>query len=156
MIGESPLTTNQSPLTGSKVDRTFDHLLTIKISLGYCFVIALFFCTIPRLLIASISNDATVIQQGAKLLMMAALFQLSDGLGICSSGALRGAGDTRFPMIIGVVYSWGFFVPVAGLVGIVFEGGALGAWAIATVYIIAYGVTLFWRFRGSKWESIRI
>ena len=30
VIGESPLTTNQSPLTGSKVDRTFDHLLRLR------------------------------------------------------------------------------------------------------------------------------
>jgi len=108
------------------------------------------------LLISTISQDTVVIQQGARLLMMAALFQLSDGLGICSSGALRGAGDTRFPMIVGVVYSWGFFVPVSVLVGIMFKGGALGAWAIATIYIIAYGVTLFLRFRGGKWESMSI
>ncbi len=128
----------------------------IKMSLGYCCVIAVLFCIIPRLLISVISKDSMVIQQGAKLLMMAALFQLSDGLGICSSGALRGAGDTRFPMIVGVVYSWGFFVPVSVLVGIVFKGGALGAWAVATIYIIAYGITLFLRFRGGKWESMRI
>ncbi len=128
----------------------------IKISLGYCFVIAILFFTIPHLLISIISRDAMVIQQGAKLLMMAALFQLSDGLGICSSGALRGAGDTRFPMIISILYAWLFFVPFSVLVSIVLKGGVLSAWAVATVYIIAYGITLFLRFRGSKWESMRI
>ena len=90
------------------------------------------------------------------MLMMAALFQLSDGLGICSSGALRGAGDTRFPMIISILYAWLFFVPFSVLVSIVLKGGVLSAWAVATVYIIAYGITLFLRFRGSKWESMRI
>lgn len=141
---------------GKKHDARKSGYTAIKISLVYCFVIAIFFCTIPRLLISIISQDAIVIQQGAKLLMMAALFQLSDGLGICSSGALRGAGDTQFPMIIGVVYSWGFFVPFSFLAGIVLQFGVLGTWTVATVYIIAYGITLFLRFRGSKWEAIRI
>jgi len=141
---------------GKNQDARKSGYTAIKMSLVYCFVIAILFCTIPRLLISIISQDAIVIQQGAKLLMMAALFQLSDGLGICSGGALRGAGDTRFPMIVGVVYSWGFFVPVSFLVGVVLKVGVLSTWVVATAYIIAYGVTLFLRFRGSKWETISI
>ena len=38
----------------------------------------------------------------------------------------------------------------------VLEGGAVGAWGGATVYIIALGLTYFIRFRNGKWKSIKI
>ena len=85
-----------------------------------------------------------------------AVFQIFDGLGIVSNGCLRGAGDTRWAMYIGVGYAWLLFVPLAYLGGFVLNGGAIGAWTGATIYIIALGLTFFLRFRSGRWQSIRI
>ena len=102
------------------------------------------------------SKDPEVINLGAKILMLAGVFQLSDGFGICANGALRGAGDTRFTMIVGLSYAWFLFLPLAYLFGRILEGGVVGAWIGATIYIVVYGITVFIRFQRGKWESMKI
>ena len=73
-----------------------------------------------------------------------------------SSGGLRGAGDTRWTMVVGVSYAWLLFVPLALTFGYTLEMGVVGAWIGATIYIIIFGLTLFWRFWSKKWMNIKI
>ena len=55
-----------------------------------------------------------MIRTGARLLLVAAAFQLFDGLQTVATGALRGAGDTRAPMLANFVAYWLIGLP-AGL-----------------------------------------
>lgn len=128
----------------------------IKIGVLYAALVASNFFIFPKQLISIVSKDPEVVNLGAKILMLAGIFQLSDGFGICSNGALRGAGDTRFTMVVGLSYAWFLFVPLAYLLGHTLGGGVVGAWIGATIYIIIYGITVFLRFYRGKWESIRI
>jgi len=128
----------------------------IKLGVLYTILVASNFFIFPRQLISLVSKDPEVVNLGAKILMLAGVFQLSDGFGICANGALRGAGDTRFVMAVGLSYAWFLFIPLSYLFGYTLGGGVVGAWIGATVYIITYGVTVFLRFRGGKWESIKI
>ena len=128
----------------------------IKFGFIYAGSIAACFFIFPKQLLGLVSKDADVINLGAKVLMLAGIFQISDAFGICSNGALRGAGDTRFTMLIGLSYAWFLFIPLAYFFGFTLHGGIAGAWLGATIYIILYGVTVFIRFRRGKWESIKI
>ena len=128
----------------------------IKVGVAYTIIIAANFFILPKYLMSIITKDPEVIRLGAKILMMAGLFQVSDAFGICSNGALRGAGDTRFTMIVGLTYAWLLFIPLAYLFGFVLNGGVLGAWIAATIYIIAYGITVFIRYHRGKWQKIKI
>jgi MATE family multidrug resistance protein len=128
----------------------------IKLGILYAALVASNFFIFPRQLISLVSKDPEVINLGAKILMMAGIFQLSDGFGICANGALRGAGDTRFIMVVGISYAWFLFVPLSYLLGYTFGGGAVGAWIGATIYIVIYGITALLRFHRGKWESIKI
>jgi len=128
----------------------------IKFGVMYTAAIAACFFILPRQLLSLVSKDAEVIKIGAKILMLTGIFQTSDALGICSNGALRGAGDTRFTMIVGLTSAWFLFIPLAYLFGFTFKGGAVGAWIGATVYIILYDLVVFFRFRRGKWESLKI
>ena len=114
------------------------------------------FFIFPKYLVSIVSKDPEVVDLGARILMLAGIFQVSDGFGICSNGALRGAGDTRFTMVIGLSYAWFLFVPLAYVLGYTLNGGVVGAWVGATIYIVIYGVTVFVRFRRGKWKSIKI
>jgi MATE family multidrug resistance protein len=128
----------------------------IKLGILYAALVASNFFIFPKRLISVISRDPEVMNLGAKILMLAGIFQLSDGFGICANGALRGAGDTRFIMVVGLSYAWFLFLPLAYFFGYTLGGGVVGAWIGATVYIITYGITVFMRFRRGKWESIQI
>jgi Na+-driven multidrug efflux pump len=87
---------------------------------------------------------------------MGALFQFLDAGAIVSSGALRGAGDTRWPFLVQSALAWGLFVPLAWLLGVALGGGLTAAWMAGTLYVSVLGGVLLWRFRSGAWQSIRI
>lgn len=128
----------------------------IKMSMLYAGFMALLFLVIPHHLVMLINKDPEVVKLGSMILRVAAIFLLFDSMGIAANGCLRGAGDTRWAMIIGVSYAWFIFVPLAYVGAMTLKGGAVGAWAGATVYIIAIGLTYFLRFHRGKWRSIKI
>ena len=126
----------------------------IKVGVAYTSIMALLFFCLPNTLLSLVTDDPNVITLGRKILFLAAIFQVSDGCGICSSGALKGAGDTLFTMVVGISYGWLLFLPLSyWLAG---RHGLSGAWAGATVYIILLGITYFLRFRSNRWEKLQI
>jgi len=96
-----------------------------------------------------------IVSTGRQILICAAVFQLFDALGIVYVGALRGAGDTRWPMVATILMSWG--VTVGGGLAMVRLFPALeslGPWIAASVYVSALGLLLAWRFESGAWENI--
>ncbi len=80
--------------------------------------------------IASIyTQDPEVISMAAMLLIMAAIFQISDGLQVGGSGALRGLKDTKIPMIVNLTAYWLIGIPLGYTLGIIMEWGPRGLWA---------------------------
>ena len=79
--------------------------------------------------IASIyTQDPEVITMAASLLIMAAIFQISDGLQVGGSGALRGLKDTRIPMMVNLTAYWIIGIPLGYTLGMVLEWGPRGLW----------------------------
>ena len=64
------------------------------------------------------TQDLTIVQAAAVLLMFAAAFQLSDGLQVTASGILRGMKDTRYPMVLTLLVYWGLGLPVGYILGL--------------------------------------
>jgi MATE family multidrug resistance protein len=128
----------------------------LRLGVLYTVFIALVFLVFPERLVSIINDNPEVVRVGSKIIRLVAIFQIFDGIGIISNGCLRGAGDTRWAMFIGVGYAWFLFLPMAYIGGFVLKGGAFGAWAGATVYIMALGLTFYLRFRSGKWQSIKI
>jgi MATE family multidrug resistance protein len=74
------------------------------------------------------TDDAAVIAVARDLLVLAAVFQLSDGLQVSAAGALRGLADTRVTMLVTVVAYWLVGVPLGWLLGFPLGLGARGLW----------------------------
>jgi MATE family multidrug resistance protein len=106
----------------------------------------------PRWIVRIYTNDAAVIACGALLLRIAALFQLFDGLQVVATGALRGLGDTRTPMLAHLVGYWALGLPVAYLLCFRFGWGAAGIWVglSAALILIGSALVLAWRWRTRK------
>ncbi len=105
---------------------------------------------------ALFSPDPAVQQVASNLFFFVAVFQTVDAIGTVSSGAIRGAGDTRWPMVVSLVMSWLFFVPSVLILGNLLEMGIYGAWTGATLHICILGALMFGRFRGGKWKKMKI
>ena len=129
---------------------------TIKMGVVYTLVAAIVFFTVPEWLFSLVTPDAEIVRLGKHILYFAAIFQISDAFGICSVGALKGAGDTLFTMWVGIGYAWLLFLPLAYWLGVFLGFGVVGAWVGATIYVILLGMTYFLRFRSSRWEQIKI
>ena len=81
--------------------------VALLLGAGFMLCAALAFFLIPERIARIYSPDAATINAGASLLRVAAFFQLFDGLQVVSTGALRGAGDLRTPMVSHLVWRTG-------------------------------------------------
>jgi MATE family multidrug resistance protein len=138
----------------ASAERSFRTALGLAGALGGS--VALLFLTAPNLLLRLYSEDTDVLALGGPLLALGAGFQLVDALGITSSGALRGAGDTRWPFLVQAALAWFVFLPAAWILGITLGGGLTGAWGGGLVYVTALAAAFVWRFRAGAWRRIRI
>ena len=73
-------------------------------------------------------EDAAVIALASKLLIIAALFQLSDGVQVVALGCLRGIQDVKIPSIITFVAYWIITIPLGYFLCVTMEMGAFGMW----------------------------
>jgi MATE family multidrug resistance protein len=100
--------------------------------------------SVPEAIAALYTNDPGVQAAASVLLRIAGIFQLSDGLQVTASGALRGLKDTRLPMIITAAAYWAVGMPVA--LALAFGAGwqAPGMWCglIAGLTVAAALLTL--------------
>lgn len=107
---------------------------------------ALLMLTLPRPIAGLYTDDPAVIETAAGLLFFAALFQISDGFQISSSGALRGLKDTRVPMFVTGVAYWGIGIPTGLVLAFPLGWGAQGLWIGLITGLTAAAVPLCWRF----------
>lgn len=91
-------------------------------------------------------ESPTVVPLTAQLLIVAAVFQMADGVQATSISALRGLGDVRAPAIIAVVAYWVLALPVGALLAFRTQLGAVGIWIGLATGLAVAACGLAWRF----------
>jgi MATE family multidrug resistance protein len=119
-------------------------------SLGAGFVMmgvfAVLFALGGRWFATGFTPDAAVIELTARLLVVAAFFQLFDGVQVIGAGALRGLTDVKIPTLITLVAYWGIALPGGYLLGVRGPFGPEGIWAGLALGLAFAAVLLTWRF----------
>jgi MATE family multidrug resistance protein len=118
----------------------------ILLGAGFMSIAALVLVSFPKFIAGIFSPDPDVIRAGSTLLMVAAAFQLFDGVQVVTTGALRGSGDTRTPMLANLGAYWFLGLPLAYVLGFKLGWGALGVWLglCLGLIIIGSGLLAFW------------
>jgi len=114
-------------------------------------ILALFFVFTPLPLITVFTDKEELFPLAIQIMRLMALYQIFDGLGIILGGALQGAGDTRFRLLVTVFGSWGIMVPLA----LWLSSGPLGlngAWLGALAYLVFAALLYVWRFSSGRWK----
>ncbi|HEU4662836.1 MAG TPA: MATE family efflux transporter [Dokdonella sp.] len=101
---------------------------------------------LPRPIAMLYTEDATVVALAAQLLVLAGLFQFSDGIQVAANGALRGLKDTRIPMFITTFAYWGVGMPVGWWLAFPRGLGARGMWMGLIAGLSMAALLLSWRF----------
>jgi multidrug resistance protein, MATE family len=111
----------------------------------------------PQWIARLFTPQAQVIAAAAILLRIAAFFQLFDGLQIVAIGALRGAGDTRAPMLWHFAGYWMIGLPLGAWLCFAKGWGAAGLWTGLSVGLILIGIvlTLVWNRTAARFAMLK-
>lgn len=127
------------------------------ISLGVAFMACagVVFASIPKVIARTFSPDPAVVHLGARLLLVAAAFQLFDGIQVVTTGALRGAGDTKTPMFANLVAYWLIGIPLGCVLCFRLGWGAVGIWIGLCTGLMIIGTVLLTAWRKRKFHELR-
>jgi MATE family multidrug resistance protein len=101
----------------------------------------------PRAIARMYTPDEAVIHTTIILLAAGAAFQLFDGIQTVATGALRGAGDTRTPMLCHFTAYWIIGLPLGAWLCFRRGWGAFGLWAGLSLALILIGIVLLFAWR---------
>jgi MATE family multidrug resistance protein len=97
---------------------------------------------VPRWIARAYTPDPAIIQSTIALLAAGAAFQLFDGIQTVATGALRGLGDTRTPMLCHFTAYWIIGLPLGAWLCFRLRWGAFGLWAGLSLALILIGIVL--------------
>ena len=83
----------------------------------------------------------------SQLLIVAAFFQLSDGVQVVGAGILRGLSDVKTPTIITLIAYWVVGLPVGYILGFTFKMGPMGIWISLSIALTVAAILLYYRFK---------
>ena len=129
-------------LTGLKRAAWSTVLLSTLLMSFFGLIFVLFRNRLPLLFV----KDVEVINIAASLLIIAALFQISDGTQAAGVAILRGITDVKVPMFISFVAYWILGLPVSYLLGFVFKLNVNGIWLGFLSGLSFAGLAFLWRF----------
>ncbi len=101
-----------------------------------------------------LTNEEAVISLAIPLFIVAAVFQLSDGIQAVGAGILRGAGDTRFAFAANILGHWFIGFPVALYLGFHRKMGIVGLWWGLCAGLTVVAALLVIRFRRLSSQEI--
>jgi len=100
------------------------------------------FIAVPQVMLRVFTDAPDVIAIGVSLLAVAAAFQLFDGLQVVATGALRGVGDTRTPMLANLAGHWLLGLPIGAALCFRIGWGVVGLWIGLCIGLVAVALTL--------------
>ena len=146
---------------GRPEDGVYATTSALHLTVVYMFLVAGLFVFAPEpLLHLFVSNpDAQaryveIMDLGVKLLRFVAVFCFFDAMNLVYSGAIKGAGDTRFIMWTIAALSMGMMIIPIYVAIEVIGAGLYAAWIILTIYICVLGVAFMLRYRSGKWKKM--
>lgn len=107
---------------------------------------AIFLIVFSDSIVTMYTNNELVKDIAISLLLMAALFQVGDGVQIGAAGALRGYKDTRVPMIINTFSYWVLAFPLAYLAAVTFKLPPNYIWGGFVIGLGVAAILLTWRY----------
>jgi len=112
----------------------------------FMFVCALLFFVLRFLLPTLYIDDPQVISLAASLLVLAGLFQLSDGIQVVGLGVLRGLEDVKVPTVVTFLAYWGLGLPLGYFLAFTMGFAEKGIWIGLLIGLTLTAGMLLYRF----------
>lgn len=119
----------------------------VACGVGFMAASAVVLLAVPGALARLYTTDGRVLALAAALIPVAGVFQVFDGLQVVSLGILRGAADTRTPMLVNAFGFWVLGIPLGAWLGLRTTAGPVGLWWGLVVGLAVVGLVLAARVR---------
>jgi len=136
-------------------------LLTLFIEVIFAGIFVAFHNVFPDLFVnynnvADLSNTMEVVKTASVLLLIAAVFQISDGIQVVVLGALRGLQDVKIPTILIFIAYWVVGFPISYYLGLHTDYKSSGIWLGLLAGLTVSSILLFVRFNYITKKLIKI
>jgi MATE family multidrug resistance protein len=134
--------------------------LTGTVASAWMVTIGLIYVALPGQLMSLFGPDdvaaGDLVRVGTTMLMLSAVWQLFDALGLTLGEALRAAGDTAWCMAARIAIAWLVFMPAAWVGLGVLQGGIITVMVVVATYVLLIAVALGLRFASGRWKRIEL
>jgi putative MATE family efflux protein len=125
-----------------------------QLGLVFMTVMGLSFVLFPEFFLGMLVNDQEVVKAAADPLRIAGFFDPLLATVFILMGALRGAGDTRFPLYGRIISSCFVRVSLGYLFIVVLEMGLFGVRLAMGLDSVVLAALIIWRFKSGRWKSV--
>jgi putative MATE family efflux protein len=123
---------------------------TSKISTTYTLLLGIIFVLFPQTVVSILTTNTGIINIAVPVLRIAGFAQIFFGIGFVLANGLLAAGESLFVMLTDVTINWFVFVPLAYLLGVVFNFGLIGVWTAMPFYTSLYALIIFLKFNSKS------
>jgi MATE family multidrug resistance protein len=163
MLGMSYATTalvGQNIGAGDREEARRSTYVALRVAWVYSGTMVLLFVFGTRFLVGAFSsgfgaNASRIASLAMVMLRLAALYTLADSAQLVFTGALRGAGDTRWVMRTSIGLHWIFSGIAVFMIRFV-KADPVTVWLVFIFFVVGLGLVMFLRFRGGKWREIEM
>ena len=127
--------------------------LSAKLGTFICIGTAICLFLFAHPLASLFNSDPAVVEEAARMLRIVSVAEPFFALSIILTGALRGARDVRFPMVLSLICMWGIRIPLSPLLVYGAKLGLAGVWIAMSADLVVRGLLCAWRWRGNRWEA---
>ncbi|RMG21087.1 MAG: MATE family efflux transporter [Deltaproteobacteria bacterium] len=110
----------------------------------------------PQIPLSIFSEDASVIHTAIPIMRLLGAFEWAVAAAMILMQAMFGAGNSKFVMYVELLLHFTCLVPLAYLLGVVFDLQLFGMWVSGVVYVVSAMSIIGWKFYQGKWKSIAL
>ena len=125
-------------------------------AIGLMTVVSAFLFIFARDVAGIFVNEEPVIEKAVIFIRILAFGQPAIATHFTLGGALRGAGDTKWPLYASTAGVYGFRIPLALFLGVAMGTGVVGAWIAMTAEYFVRSVFVSMRFRRGGWKTVQV
>jgi MATE family multidrug resistance protein len=163
MLGMSHATTalvGQNIGAGDHEEARRSTYVALRVTWIYSGTMVVLFVFATRFLVGAFAssfeaNATQITSLAVVMLRLAAVYTLADSAQLVFTGALRGAGDTRWVMRTSIGLHW-IFSTIAIFLIRYLQADPVTVWIVFIAFVVGLGLVMFLRFRRGKWRQIQL
>ncbi|OPZ92362.1 MAG: Multidrug resistance protein NorM [Firmicutes bacterium ADurb.Bin419] len=140
-----------------KMDEAYKTCIrSLKIAIAVSFSVAILFAVLSRPLLGLFTDDPRILSVGSMLLLVTIVLEPGRAFNIVLGYSLKGTGDAKFILILGLIFMWVVAVFMSYILGIRFNLGLLGVWIAFALDEWIRGIFMLVRWKSRVWENLSL